>query len=109
METLIRNLRFGVRMLHKQPTVSANSVLALALGIGLTTTMFSILHAALRDLPFEEPQEIVMVERTAPVLQIEHVRKPLEKNVRKPPSFEKFVDELHDELNEPGKPRRLFR
>jgi predicted permease len=49
-------------MLVKRPGTSALAVLALALGIGLTTTMFSIVYAAfLRGLPFERPKEIVYV------------------------------------------------
>lgn len=62
MRELVRDLRFGARMLIKRPGTSALAVLALALGIGLTATMFSIVYAAfLRGLPFERPKEIVYV------------------------------------------------
>jgi predicted permease len=62
MTDFIRDLRFGVRMLAKRPGTSALAVLALALGIGLTTTMFSIVNAAfLRGLPFEQPGKIMYV------------------------------------------------
>jgi predicted permease len=51
-------------MLLKTPGNTAVSVIALALGIGLTTTMFSITYGALhRGLPFEEPHRIMHLER----------------------------------------------
>jgi predicted permease len=62
MTDFLRDLRFGVRMLAKRPGTSALAVLALALGIGLTTTMFSIVNAAfLRGLPFEQPGKIMYI------------------------------------------------
>jgi putative ABC transport system permease protein len=62
MTDFLRDLRFGARMLAKRPGTSLLAVVALALGIGLTTTMFSIVNAAfLRGLPFEEPGRIVYV------------------------------------------------
>jgi predicted permease len=62
MTDFIRDLRFGVRMLAKRPGTSGLAVLALSLGIGLTTTMFSIVNAAfLRGLPFDEAGKIMYV------------------------------------------------
>lgn len=62
MTDFLRDLRFGVRMLAKRPGTSALAVVALALGIGLTTTMFSIVNAAfLRGLPFERADRILYV------------------------------------------------
>lgn len=62
MTDFLRDLRFGVRMLAKRPGTSALAVVALALGIGLTTTMFSIVNAAfLRGLPFEQASRILYV------------------------------------------------
>lgn len=63
MANLVRDLQFGLRMLVKQPMMSTISILALALGIGLTVTMYSIVHGAMRPLPIEEPWEIVNLER----------------------------------------------
>ncbi len=64
MESLLKHIRYSARMLAKNPGVAAISVLALALGIGLTTTMFSIVYGALhRGLPFEEPHRIMHLER----------------------------------------------
>jgi predicted permease len=53
--------------LLKQPAVTGIAVLALGLGLGLTTTMFSIVYAAvIRGLPFEQPRQLMHVERARP-------------------------------------------
>ena len=54
------NLRLAIRLAIRQPLVSALAVVALALGIGLSTLMFSILNGAvLRGLPFERSERIL--------------------------------------------------
>jgi putative ABC transport system permease protein len=54
------NLRLALRLAVRQPLVSALAVVALALGIGLSTLMFSILNGAvLRGLPFERSERIL--------------------------------------------------
>ena len=63
MKNLFQDLRFGLRSFQKSPAFSAIAVLALALGIGLTTTMFSIVHGALRDLPFGLADRLYHLER----------------------------------------------
>lgn len=64
---LLRDIRYGVRMLVKRPGLSASAVIALALGIGLTTTMFSIVYVAIvRGLPYDEPDRLVVVFGTRP-------------------------------------------
>src|SRR6476620_8666704 len=64
MRDLGKDLRFGFRMLLKRPGTSALAIAALALGIGLTTTMFSIVDAAfLRGLPFDDAGRIVTLGR----------------------------------------------
>ena len=64
MTDLGNDLRYGMRMLRKRPGTSALAIVALALGIGLTTTMFSIVDAAfLRGLPFEDSGRIVSIAR----------------------------------------------
>ena len=56
----MRELRIAVRSLARQPGTAALAVVALALGIGLTTTMFSIVNGAvLRGLPFPESDRIL--------------------------------------------------
>jgi putative ABC transport system permease protein len=67
MEPFIRDLRHGARSLLKSPGLTAIAVLALTLGVGLTTTMFSIVYGALmRGLPFEGGERIVHISRTNP-------------------------------------------
>ncbi len=64
MHDLGKDLRFGFRMLLKRPGTSALAITALALGIGLTTTMFSIVDAAfLRGLPFAQADRIQALTR----------------------------------------------
>ncbi len=64
MDYLIRSLKFAFRILLKSPAFTLISVLALALGIGAVTSMFSVINGAvLRGLPFEEPHELMFVKR----------------------------------------------
>ena len=61
--SVLTDFRYGLRMLLKRPGTSALAVFALALGIGLTTTMFCIVEGAfLRGLPFEHAERILVVE-----------------------------------------------
>lgn len=65
METLVKDVRFGARMLMRSRGSTSISVLALALGIGLTTMMFSIVWGAmLRGLPMEQSDQLVSIRRT---------------------------------------------
>ncbi len=57
---MISDLRFAWRALWKSPTTTLGAMLALALGIGATTTMFGLLNAvALRPLPYPESDRLV--------------------------------------------------
>jgi len=68
MSTLHQDLRFGLRMLAKNPGFTAVAVLTLAIGIGASTTVFSWIDGVLlRPLPgVERPNELVAVENFAP-------------------------------------------
>jgi putative ABC transport system permease protein len=59
----VRDVRFAMRMLTKRPVLNAAMVLALALGIGANTTVFSIVDAVLlRPLPYMHPEKLVEVQ-----------------------------------------------
>jgi putative ABC transport system permease protein len=62
METLWQDIHYGVRMLRKSPSVSIVATIALALGIGANTAIFSVVNAVLlRPLPFPNSDQLMTV------------------------------------------------
>ena len=81
MDTILQDIRFGVRTLLKNRGFTFVAVLALALGIGANTAIFSVVNAVLlRPLPFERSDRLVMVWE-------KRMQLGRERNVVSPPDF----------------------
>ncbi|MBV8856909.1 MAG: ABC transporter permease [Acidobacteria bacterium] len=81
MDTLWQDIRFGVRMLWKARGLTAIAVLALALGIGANSAIFSAVNALLlRPLPYDKPDQLVVLWENNQQLN-------LEKNEASPANF----------------------
>ena len=75
METLVQDIRYGLRMLVKKPTFAIVAILTLALGVGANTAIFSIVNAVLlRSLPFRDPDRLVRIYFNNPGVGLRNVR-----------------------------------
>jgi predicted permease len=67
VEHFLRDLRYGARLLARAPGFAAVAVLSLALGIGSSSAIFSLINAViLRPLPVDDPQELYIAQATKP-------------------------------------------
>src|SRR5712671_3407042 len=69
IDILIQDVRFGLRMFRKSSGVTVIAILTMAVGIGATTAIFSVVEATLlRPLPYAEPEQLVSIQADLPGL-----------------------------------------
>jgi predicted permease len=75
MDTILQDVRFGWRLLCRSPAFTIAAVLGLALGIGATSAVFSLLdRIVLRPLPYPDPERLVMLWETNDAKGLPHER-----------------------------------
>jgi putative ABC transport system permease protein len=74
LETLVQDIRYGLRQLRRNPGFTVVAVFTFALGIGVNTAIFSIVNSVLlRPLPFQNPSSLVLLHEGFPSLGLSHM------------------------------------
>ncbi len=106
METIVQDIRYGLRSLRKAPAFAVIAVVTLALGIGANTAMFSIVNGVLlRPIPFIEPDRLLKLYTSMPQFRQASVSYPnfLDWQQRSR-SFEQMAAYRFDNFNLTGQP-----
>ena len=75
VETVLQDIRYALRALRKNPTFAAIAILTLALGIGASTAIFTVINAVLlRPLPYARPHELVTWRHNESLLDVDEIR-----------------------------------
>ena len=83
VETLIQDLRYGLRQLRRNPGFAAVAVLTLALGIGANTAIFSLIDAILlKTLPVQKPEQLFLFRWESPHVTTDALPYPLFDRIR---------------------------
>ena len=83
METLLSDIKYGFRLIVRNPVFSLVVVMALALGIGANTAIFSVLNAVLlKPLPYEQSERLVTMWQRFTGIGV-----PKDQNWTSPPEF----------------------
>src|SRR5271156_1854487 len=111
LDSLFQDLRYGARMLRKNPGFTAVAVLTLALGIGANAAIFSVVNAVmLAPLPYNEPDRLVMVMESNPRFAHVWISYPnfqdWQRNAQSFQQMAAFMQQGYD-LTNPGTPEHV--